>query len=186
MRHIDIELLRKVLKYIPDTGQFVWNERPLSMFKDERCWKKWNSRYSGMVAGRKGTGGYVQITARCCGAKVVSAHRLAWLYIYGTYPDHDIDHINGVRHDNRISNLRQATRKQNTRYAGISRRNSSGYKGVTWCKERRCYSAAIAVNRKRINLGRFSDPKEAALAYDEAAVRLHGDFAKTNKMLGLL
>lgn len=91
-----------------------------------------------------------------------------------------VDHINGNGLDNRRENLRFCTTKQNLRNRGKNSRNTSGYKGVSWAKHANKWNAQIVVNRKRINLGYYEDVKEAALAYDEAARKYHGEFCNTN------
>lgn len=94
----------------------------------------------------------------------------------GTLPDHkDGDGLN-----NQKDNLRPATNSQNQANAKISSRNKSGYKGVSWHSEGKCWVAKIRADDKQHHLGLFLDPKDAALAYDEAARRLFGEFARTN------
>lgn len=178
--------LRLVIHYDPDTGMFTWKSRPLSMFKDRRCWRKWNTRYAGARAGYVDRGGYIRLAFKCYGVRAFSGHRAAWLLYYGEEPCADVDHINGVRHDNRIQNLRAATRKQNVRHSGMSSKNTTGYKGVTWDKAKRKFQVGICADGKRIFVGRYKSATEAAKAYDVAASKYHGEFAKTNQMLGLL
>lgn len=91
-----------------------------------------------------------------------------------------IDHINGIRWDNRKINLRVATNKDNIRNARLSRANTSGYKGVIFDRRRGKYYAAICVNGQKKFLGYFIDPVTAARAYDRAAVFYFGVFARPN------
>lgn len=91
-----------------------------------------------------------------------------------------VDHINGDGLDNRRSNLRLATHTENLRNRGMNSNNRSGYKGVSWHKQRGKWCAKIMVGRRGISLGLFFDPVEAALAYDEAARNYFGEFAWTN------
>lgn len=112
------------------------------------------------------------------------AHRTAWFWVHGVWPSSEIDHDNGLRSDNRIDNLREATSEQN----GFSKntcRSASGFKGVTLYKKRK-WQAQIGVNRKNVHIGYFKAPELAAAAYDSEAIRYFGEFAKTNKSLGLL
>jgi hypothetical protein len=100
--------------------------------------------------------------------------------ILGAPPGQQVDHINGDTLDNRRVNLRLATHGQNQHNRGKYRNNKSGYKGVSWDKAAGKWRAQIKFNNKKYNLGRYHDPIEAALAYDAAAIRLHGAFARLN------
>lgn len=91
-----------------------------------------------------------------------------------------VDHINGNGLDCRRSNLRHANQQNNLRNQLVSSRNTSGFKGVSWDTNRRKWRAYIVIDRRQIYLGRFSCPKEAAHAYDDAARKLFGDFARAN------
>jgi hypothetical protein len=94
--------------------------------------------------------------------------------------DFDVDHINGDRLDNRKRKLRLATNQQNCWNAGISRRNTSGYKGVSWHTRDLTFSAIIQINGRQKTLGTFDDALSAALAYDAAARKHYGEFARLN------
>lgn len=91
-----------------------------------------------------------------------------------------IDHINGDKTDNRKSNLRIASNMENCRNQRLCSRNTTGYKGVSFDKRRKQYSAAITVDYKNIFLGYYESPQEAALAYDKAASFYFGEFARPN------
>lgn len=111
-------------------------------------------------------------------------HRIMGLTFLGvTDPDQEVDHINGVRSDNRLDNLRVATNAQNKRNAALRRDSTSGRKGVSWHKRDRRWVASIRKDNVLHRLGRFKDLDEAAKAYDEASVRLHGKFSKNNESL---
>lgn len=127
--------------------------------------------------------GYLGI---CFERKLYYAHRLAWLWVYGEWPNNNIDHKNGNKKDNRIANLRLANPSQNTFWRKLNKNNTSGFRGVCMHRPSGKYVAAIKVDWQQIYLGYFSDPKEAARVYDVAAVKHFGTFAKTNKMMGLL
>lgn len=101
------------------------------------------------------------------------AHRLAWLYVYGTFPENDLDHINGIRHDNRICNLRACTRSENLQNYKKPCTNKSGYIGVHWHKRDQIWRAAINHNGKLIRLGTFNTAEEASEAYLKAKKNLH-------------
>ena len=106
------------------------------------------------------------------------AHRVAWMIHNGDIPDGMvIDHINGIRGDNRISNLRLATRSQNAVNSGMRSSNTSGQKGVYMNKQVGKWVAEIKVDGRRKRIGTFSDIDEAAVAYQMAAEHHFGDFA---------
>ena len=103
-------------------------------------------------------------------------HRLIFLYHFGYLPK-EIDHINGVRNDNRIENLRECTRSQN-RYNAKKRSNSSSkYKGVCWGKKKRLWHAYITVNSRLMNLGDFWDEEVASQVVSVERLKHHGAFA---------
>jgi len=92
----------------------------------------------------------------------------------------EIDHINGNKIDNRKNNLRYCSRSENVKNVGIRKDNKSGYKGVSWVERDRKWCAYISSNGKRYSLGHYSDPHLAAIAYNNAAKILHGEFAFFN------
>jgi|SRR3972149_10393518 len=106
--------------------------------------------------------------------KAIYMHRV----IFGIAQGKDIDHINGDRLDNRKSNLRLATDSQNQANSRIRVDNTSGYKGVAKCTNKKKWFAQIQVNKKQIFLGRFSDIKDAVLAYNDAAIFYFGKYAR--------
>jgi AP2 domain. len=101
--------------------------------------------------------------------------------ILGALEGEQVDHRNGDTLDNRKGNLR-ITRSDSEQQAnrGLSKANTSGFKGVHWHKRDKCWRAQIKVNHKRIDLGRYRTPEEAAAAYDRRAREVWGDFARTN------
>ena len=97
------QYLREALDYDPETGLFTWREdRPWFHFKNIGAWRTWTARYAGKAAGMTDYHGYIVIKTSGKGNK---AHRIAWLYVHGQMPN-QIDHINGIKHDNRIENQR--------------------------------------------------------------------------------
>lgn len=106
-------------------------------------------------------------------------HRVIFLYYHGYLPK-ALDHIDRDKLNNNIDNLRPSTRNGNNHNVGISKANTSGYKGVYWHKPRKKWRAMIKINRKQITLGRFNTKEEAALAYNKAAKKYHGEFAYQN------
>ena len=106
------------------------------------------------------------------------AHRLAWFYVYGSWPGLYIDHINGNKTDNRINNLRAATPSNNQHNRGKSKRNITGLKGVSYDVKRRKWVSGISYNGIKMNLGRYDCPAAASFAYQIAADIYHGDYAR--------
>lgn len=128
----------------------------------------------GKKAGHINNRGYEAI---CIGRKIYRAHRLAWVFVYGVIPK-EIDHINGIRSDNRIVNLRECSSRQNSynRKKVIATKTSSVYKGVCWSSYHRKWIARITINGKDKHLGAFINADDAWKAYKEKARELHGAF----------
>jgi|SRR5580765_96318 len=168
---LTLETLKARFNYDPETGIFT-----RIMRSDVRpCW---NSRYADKPAGTiSATTGYVNLNID---KRLYRAHRLAWLYVYGTWPDGELDHKNLDRLDNRISNLRQATSGQNRANTRKQSNNTSGYKGVTRFRYGNVYKwrARINKNRTEIVLGYYDRLEEAHNAYSNAAQKFYGEFAR--------
>jgi hypothetical protein len=150
--------------YCPESGGFTW-----------RFSGRGQTKRAGAPAGRLKPNGYVSLKVN--GIEYY-AHRLAVYLMTGRFPADQVDHVNGIRNDNRWVNLRLATHKENRRNTvGVpSRRKYSKYKGVT--KSRNRWVAQIFVNGGMMRLGGFSTEQEAADAYRNAAKKYHGEFAK--------
>jgi hypothetical protein len=164
---LTIEQLRAALDYDPNTGIFIWKHRP-------ECPPFWNGRWVDRAAGVTDKGYRVVTVNRIR----YQASRLAWLFVYGEWPENLIDHANGDTSDNRIANLRDATFSQNGGNMRMPQRNKSGFKGVSWDKRRKKWAAQIGVRGNYYNLGSFNTAEEAHDAYCRAAARLHGEFAR--------
>lgn len=165
----DAELakIREALSYEPDTGLIRWKV----------------DRYGGKGGIRVRAGDI----AGCCvrGYNVVEldwrsykGHRIAWFLHYGMWPETDLDHWDLNRANNRIDNLRCATRSQNCANKSLKCTNTSGYKGVHWNKKLEQWAAQIGFNGKIFYLGMFATPEEAHAAYCEAAKKYHAGFAR--------
>lgn len=103
-------------------------------------------------------------------------------FLMNPKPGEQVDHINGNGLDCRKSNLRIATHAQNRHNSRVTKRSRSGLKGVWYTPSRHGWRSAIMANGKRISIGIFKSAYEAAKAYNNAAKRLHGDFAKLNEI----
>lgn len=153
-----LEEWKSRLDYDPETGLFHW--------KPQDGMNYWNARFAGKEAGSKSAGRYVFINLR---GNVFLAHRIAWVFISGDYPKHEIDHINGDRFDNRAVNLRDVPHAINKRNLPRKASNTSGVVGVyrirstgQWCAQIRNWNGANQ------HIGNFSTIEEAAAARKDA------------------
>ena len=159
------EYVKSLLYYNPITGDIKWLVA--------RC----NAIKKNQIAGTLGTNGYIVISID----KVqYGAHRLAWLWMTGKWPEGFIDHKDGNPGNNCWSNLRLSTCSQNLANCRIYANNTSGYKGVYWEKSCNKWVAKIQVKTKRIYLGCFSTKEEAAKEYNKAALKYFGEYANLN------
>jgi hypothetical protein len=172
IKELTQEYLHSILNYEPEKGVFTWKLRPIDYFKNERAMKIWNVRYSGKKAGCTNTIGYEVISIL---KKRYLAHRLAWLYVYGILPDFDIDHINGIRNDNKLINIRQANRSENLQNQRVCRSNnkSTGLLGAYYDKLQDKFYSQIVLNNKKTWLGLFNTAIDAHNAYVSAKRELH-------------
>jgi hypothetical protein len=155
------DLLKELFTYDPE-GFLVWTSAA-------------NNQHVGKRAGYTGKGGYWFIDL-FQNTKSVPAHRLIWLWHWGELP-RSIDHINRIKTDNRLENLRPATPLQQNANKPMDPRNTVGFKGVQYEKERGTYRARITYKGKRRQIGRFKTAEEAHAAYCAAAKELFGDYA---------
>jgi len=134
-----------------------------------------------VVGSKQKDGGYIQMYFN---KKRVRAHRLIWIYHNGDIPDKfQIDHINGIRHDNRIENLRLVTNTQNSYNRPKSRKSTSGYKGVYWNIRAKKWESKIQIDGILKHLGLFISKELAYNAYCKAAKQVQGDYAhQTTKL----
>ncbi len=149
------ESLKSLLLYDPLLGRFT----RLTQRRQHK---------SGTIAGSVDFYGYIVISIN---GRVYKAHRLAWLYVHGKWPE-EVDHINGIRSDNRLLNLRSGSHSRNmTNQSRPHCNNLSGFLGVY--HKRGLWVAVIHLNKKRINLGYFKTPELASRAYQNAKRELH-------------
>ena len=149
--------LKEILDYDSETGVFRWRVNRSNV-------------KAGSVAGAKRGAGYRVIGIA---GKTYLSHRLAWLYVYGSWPRDQIDHINGVKSDNRIANIREANTAENHQNMPRKKGNRSGVTGVHWDSVNGQWVAQIAVQGKRTTLGRFDAIDDAAQAYRDAKALVH-------------
>jgi hypothetical protein len=152
--------LKRLLHYDPETGIFT------------RLIAKCNKVKVGEMVGNRNPKGYLRVNIM---NKTHLLHRLAWLYVYG-YSPKEIDHINGVKDDNKIENLREAERYENMWNRDKPSTNTSGYKGVDWDRQKMKWRARCRLDGKRKHLGFFDTKDMAAEAYKMFAKNNHGEF----------
>ena len=154
---ITAERLLELLVYNPDTGIFVWRKnRP-------GC-------TAGARAGAYNDNGYLRIQID---GRIYAAHRLAWLYMHGVWPADQLDHRNLCKADNRIANLREVTNSQNQQNTNLRANNTSGFRGVWFCKKRGLWEAKIVLHNKRHRLGYYATAEAASRVYEDAAAHFH-------------
>jgi hypothetical protein len=155
------DYVKSILNYDPDTGEFTWKISP-----------KFNVNIGDKAGGNHN--GYCRVSIK---NKKYLTHRLAWLYVYGEFPDTHLDHINGDRGDCRISNLRKANYITNGYNRARPKNNTSGIKGVVWDKSANKWKVSIGVNGNKVYIGLFEDIELAELVATEARRKYHGEFA---------
>ena len=154
---MDYETVSALLRYEPDTGKLYWKVSRGNVL-------------AGTEAGVKRKRGYRKVKIM---GKLYMSHRLVWLFHNGDWPTHDLDHINHIRDDNRIKNLREAPDSVNQRNASLRHDNSSGLAGVHWREEHQRWLVQITLSGKRTHLGSFVNIFDAACAKKSAENR-HG------------
>lgn len=149
--------LKELLNYDPVTGVFkhIFSRHGVTV---------------GKKAGYINSDGYIYIILD---KKKYVSHRLIWLYVYGAYPINQLDHINRIRHDNTLLNLREVTLAENRQNLGLSLKNKSGFRGVSKDPKTELWRVNISVKNKSKYVGRFSTLSEAADAYAMAAKLYH-------------
>lgn len=156
---LTVQYVRELFYYNPETGDLTWK-------------KTINSRaIKNKLVNSETKENYLCVTIN---KTQYFVHRIAWLYMTGKWPKDQIDHINKTRNDNRWCNLREATNSQNQRNRE-SKTGTSKYKGVHWNKESKKWVVQIGV-------GSYKLEKEAALAYNKAALKVFGNYAHINKV----
>lgn len=163
---IAISELHNLMRYDPDTGLLYWKPRLREMFERERTYRMWNTRYAGAVA-LTANDSFGYLHGAISGVKV-KAHRVAWALHTNEWPVNDLDHINGVRTDNRITNLREVDAAENAKNQKLHTSNTSGVPGVYWSKDAQKWRAQIDVDGTRKYLGYFRHKPDAIAARETA------------------
>lgn len=159
--HMTYEVAHALLRY--ENGRLFWRTQTKNMKPDASADSAFGEGYLSVSHGRKR----------------MSSHRVVWLLLKGKWPHQSIDHINGIRSDNRIENLRLCTRSQNMQnLTKVS--SATGFKGVTFHKQTGKFQASIKIEGKFKYLGLFVFAKDAAKAYDVASVEAFGEFSLPN------
>ena len=162
------EILHELLNYDPETGMFTWKTFRSNLAK------------AGDIADNLMPDGYVSL---CINNRQYRAHRIAYKMVHGHDPKGVMDHIDGNRANNKISNLRVASLSQNQWNSSRPQNNTSKLKGVTWKKDSKKWAAQIQVDGKKIWLGVYEDKNDAHQAYMKAAVEHFGEFANSGEGL---
>lgn len=155
------EYIKKIISYNPDTGECFWLDRPKSDFIDERAWKIFHSRYAGKKAGSKRQNGYLDIWVL---GRLYRIHRIIFLYMTGSMPSSQIDHIDHDRSNNKWNNIRSATAAENRKNMGKNARNTSGFTGVNYHKRLNKWVAEAVCGYKKHYIGVFESFDEAVNA----------------------
>jgi hypothetical protein len=161
---LSLDRLKYLLNYSPDTGLFIYNVSQ-------------GSRGKGSVAGNLQTNGYRQIRID---KRLYLEHRLAWFYCFQEWPIKVLDHINGIKDDNRLDNLREVSQSQNLQNSGLASHNTSGYRGVSYVKSRNKFEAYISIDNIKKNLGHFNTAEEAHSAYLNAVSNIRKEYLYEN------
>lgn len=158
------EYLKEALHYDPETGIFTWNERPESHFKNYGRYLSWNDRFSNKTIGCFDEG-YLKTSID---NKLYRLQRLAWLYMEGYLPEHQVDHMDRNKANNKWENLREVSAICNAQNCNMKKNNKSGVTGVCFVKNLNKWRAAICINHKSKYLGIFDNFDDAVrVRYNE-------------------
>lgn len=166
---LPVKELNRLFRYEPDTGKLFWRGRPRSDFANEQATKTWNIRFANTQAGSVSHRGYRMVNVA---GKLFCVHRVVYAMYHGEHPEGQIDHWNGARDDNRISNLRDVSQSQNNKNTKMSPRNTSGVTGVHWDKSTGKWMALIRHEKETRYLGVFDTLDAAARARGAAEKEL--------------
>jgi HNH endonuclease len=144
-----------------DEGGFlIWNTRPPEFYENPVHHKRWNDFHAGQRAGTINSFGYVKVKVF---GKSRSVHRIIWFMKTGKWPEGQIDHVNGIKHDNRFENFRDVTGLENQRNRKFNKDNTSGFRGVYWNTRAKKWRAFIDTGTHLGYFDKFEDAVEARL-----------------------
>ncbi len=173
MSELTAGIVRELLDCDIETGEMRWKERDVKWFKQgkrtaEHSCKIWNTKNAGQKASRlnPGSGGYFRVRIF---NKFYPSHRIIWLWHYGKWPDHQIDHLDGNPANNKIDNLADKTNAENGKNRKMHAKNISGYPGVSWCTREQKWKASVNIQGKPKHLGYFEIKEDAYSAFLEKA-----------------
>ena len=146
---IDQETVKKLFHYDAESGMLLWRNG------NGRNVKPWQQA--------KALNGHGYYTAKVNGKNYL-VHRLAWLYVHGAFPKHDIDHKNRIRNDNRLCNLRAVSRTDNCQNISLPSHNKSGHIGISWFALQKKWTVYVKVNKKNKWLGNYKNLDDAIAA----------------------
>lgn len=170
---MQVEHLRAILNYDPETGVLIWKERTPDTFRcveteRRRLSSRWNRTRAGTVAGCITSTGYRVL---CIEGRTYRASRIAWALVHGDWPSGQIDHISHKRDDDRLKNLRDVTPMANARNKSLLRSNKSGAVGVHFHQPSGKWHARVMDRGRRIHLGAFDNLGDAVVARQAASAR---------------
>lgn len=187
VQRVTAEELRELLEYDPLTGQLWWKPRPLKYFEDRggrytarRSKRIFDTTYAGTLAlNCLNQSGYLRGNLF---GRLMLAHRAAYIITTGhpLVTSQQIDHVNGVRSDNRWANLRLATNTQNQHNSKSAKGSSSEFVGVAWDRFANKWCAYISPENRKVHLGYFETEIDAAISRDKAAIEMFGEYARLN------
>lgn len=157
-----LDVLQSLFRYDPNTGDIFWIASGKGKIKKKAAGTQELSGYKGIVVN----------------GKRIRAHIIAWALYHNKWPDDQLDHINGVKSDNRIANLREATNSQNGKNLKIKSNNTSGTTGVGYDKINDKWRATIKVDGKQKNLGRYLNIEDAIFVRKQAEIKYFGEWRR--------
>jgi len=174
-----VDLLRQLFRYESETGKLYWRKRTPEMFAYSknplRTANHFNGNFANKEAGSIDNKGYV-IVGFC--KTYIKAHRIIWVIENGKDPENHIDHINGIKSDNRICNLREATNSQNIAAGKVGKISHTGITGVYYRKDVGKFTASFRKDKKLKHLGYFETIQEAEECYQTAFKKAFGEYAR--------